>query len=175
VQAIPKVENTRYFEDLINSALSPDPAGRPTAVALREALFGKGAAGKPDSVRPPPSPSPSPSPTLPPPPPPPPTSGFVELAFEGKAVLKMGIDTVVGRALLKPISADAQFASDTQFRIHRSASKEWMVSPIDGAQNETIVDGAKLTAPTRLRHGMRLAIGNSAKGIEKLPLIVRMV
>jgi hypothetical protein len=85
----------------------------------------------------------------------------------------MGIDTTIGRELLKPISPDAQFASEAQFRIHRSPSKEWMVSPVPGAQNETLVDGVKLTAPTRLRAGMRIAIGNSAKGIEKLPLIVK--
>jgi hypothetical protein len=49
-----------------------------------------------------------------------------------------------------------------------------MVSPVAGAQNETLVDGARLSQPTRLRPGMRLAIGNSAKGIEKLPLVVQL-
>jgi hypothetical protein len=49
-----------------------------------------------------------------------------------------------------------------------------MVSPVAGTPNETIVDGARLSVPTPLRAGMRLAIGNSAKAIEKLPLVVRL-
>jgi serine/threonine protein kinase len=178
-QAVPKVENTAYLEELVNRALSPDAADRPTAAELRDALFGKGKAG--EASRPAPAPSPA-VPAAPPPAADKPTAprpssslpaDVVELTFEGRPALRMGIDTTIGRELLKPISPDAQFASEAQFRIHRSPSKEWMVSPVPGAHNETLVDGVKLTAPTRLRAGMRIAIGNSAKGIEKLPLIVK--
>ena len=178
VQAVPKVANTPYLEELVNRALAPDAAERPTAAELRFALFGHGKAG--EAARPVPVPAPTPAiPIAPAPaePPVPATSAGagadgVEFTFEGRPVLKMRIDTTVGRELLKPISPDAQFASESQFRIHRSPSKEWMVSPVAGAQNETLIDGARLAAPTRLRPGMRLGIGNSAKGIEKLQLIV---
>jgi serine/threonine protein kinase len=177
-QAVPKVENTPFLEELVNRALAPDAASRPTALELRDALFGRGKAG--ETPRPVSSPSPEVPSAEPPGPPRRPASArsggggadVVELAFEGRPVLRMGIDTTVGRELLKPISPDAQFASDTQFRIHRSPSREWMVSPVAGARNETLIDGAKLLAPTRLRPGMRIAIGNEAKGIEKLPLVV---
>ena len=93
---------------------------------------------------------------------------------DGKVGLRIGIDTVVGRAMLKPLSADAQFFDEKQFRIYRAGSGEWMVEPLPGTPNETLLDGHKLVAMTALRNGMRLAVGNSAKGIEKLPLTVRL-
>ncbi len=93
---------------------------------------------------------------------------------EGKVGLKIGIDTVVGRAMLKPLSADAQFFDEKQFRIYRASSGEWMIAPLPGTPNETMIDGHAVLAMTALRNGMRLAIGNSAKGIEKLPLTVRL-
>lgn len=178
---VQKVLNAAFLEDLLNRALNPNPARRPTADELRDALFGRGEAGRdpkpldgkkeaatgtkgddakidkkvgeltPKDVR------------------------SVQLKFDGRTVLTMQIDTMIGKQLLKPISPDAQFASDAQFRIHRSASKEWVVTPVAGVQNETLVNGACLEAPIALRNGMRIAIGNSAKGIEKLPLIVQLV
>ena len=176
-QAVPKIENTAFFEGLINRSLDPNPAKRPTATELRDALFGRGEAGE--------KAAPTRAPIAPPAPVAPPravpasapqdgASGAIELLFEGRLVLKIGIDTTVGRELLKPISADAQFASDAQFRVHRSPAKEWMVSPVPRTQNETLVDGVRLSGPTPLRPGMRIGIGNSAKGIEKLSLVVRM-
>ena len=185
-QPVPKVENSAFLEDLINRALDPNPTKRPTADDLRSALFGKGKAGESKPVPVPPTvptaPTPKPTPPAPrpvtPPPQPtpdaPPAFTTVELLLDGRPAMTMRIDTTVGRAMLKPISPDAQFAGDSQFRIHRSASREWMVSPVAGTPNETIVDGVRLSAPTPLRAGMRLAIGNSAKGIEKLPLVVRL-
>lgn len=184
-QPIPKVSNTAYLESLVNRALDPDPAKRPTAEELRQALFGRGKAGETPAPAPaPPRPtpitipvSPKSAPVSPPPAPARPSAGAetVELLFDGRPVLKMRIDTVVGRQMLKPISPDAQFANETQFRIHRSPAREWVVSPIAGAGNETLVDGARLLTATPLRDGMRIAVGNSAKGIEKLPLVVRLV
>lgn len=168
-QAVPKVENAAFFEELIDLALDPNAAKRPTANELRDALLGRGKAGEratPPPKRPSDGATAAPVGTA---------SNAIELLFDGRPVLKIGIDTTVGRELLKPISPDAQFAGESQFRIHRSAAKEWMVSPVPGAQNETLVDGARLSVPTPLRQGMRLTIGNSAKGIEKLPLVVRMV
>jgi eukaryotic-like serine/threonine-protein kinase len=173
-QAVPKVRNTPFLEDLLNRALDPNPVKRPTAVQLRDALLGRGKAEE-EPLRPP---SPSATPSLPPrhsPPVPPARSTSVQLEFDGKTVISMQIDTMIGRALLKPISADAQFASESQFRIHRASSGVWMVSPVAGTQNATIVDGVGLMAPTPLCNGTRIAIGNSSKGIEKLPLTVRLV
>lgn len=184
-RAIDKVNNPSYFEDLINRALHPQAAKRPTADDLKNALLGMGPAGQaPTTPAPAPAPAPKPAPAPAPAPRPAPTpapapapeaaSGGVELLFEGKPVLKMRIETAVGRNMLKPVSPDAQFMESQQFKIHRVDGKAWAVSPIPGTPNETLVDGKKLTATTELRDGMRIAVGNSAKGIEKLPLVVRL-
>jgi hypothetical protein len=114
-----------------------------------------------------PAPTPAPKPAAAP-------AQVVELMHDGKVGLRIGIDTVVGRAMLKPLSADALFFDEKQFRIYRAGSGEWMVEPLPGTPNETLLDGHKLVAMTPLRHGMQLAVGNSAKGIEKLPLTVRL-
>jgi serine/threonine protein kinase len=202
-RGIEKVNNTAFFEQLVNQALNPSAKKRPTADDLKNALLGIGQSGEapakpapsasPTSSpapippsRPTPVPRPPPSPPTPVPRPPPvpktvpapvvavPPAAGVELLHAGKPVLKMGIETVVGRQLLKSISPDAQFMDTNQFRIHRVDGKAWAVSPSPGTPNETLLDGKKLTATTKLRDGMRISVGNSAKGIEKLPLIVRL-
>lgn len=183
-RGIDKVRNTAYFEDLINRALHPAAGKRPTAEDLKNALLGIGPAGEaPASPAPAPSPAPEPAPSPAPPPAPrpapapspaPAAAGGVELLFEGKPVLKMRIETAVGRDMLKPVSPDAQFMNSQQFRIHKIDGSAWAVSPVPGTPNETLLDGRKLTETTPLRDGMRIAVGNSAKGIEKLPLVVRL-
>jgi serine/threonine protein kinase len=155
---IDKVNNPAFLEALVNRALHPSASQRPTSSELKDALFGRGDASKtPDAPRPAAAPAQA-----------------VELIHDGKVGLRIGIDTVVGRAMLKPLSADAQFFDEKQFRIYRAGSGEWMVEPLPGTPNETLLDGHKLMAMTALRQGMRLAVGNSAKGIEKLPLTVRL-
>jgi serine/threonine protein kinase len=179
---IDKVDNPAFLEALVNRALHPSANQRPTASELKDALFGRGDAGKtPDAPRPSPAPAPSPTPAPTPRPPPAPATKpvaapaqVVELMHAGKVGLRIGIDTSVGRAMLKPLNADAQFFDEKQFRIYRAGSGEWMVEPLPGTPNETLLDGHKLLAITVLRDGMRLAVGNSAKGIEKLPLTVRL-
>ncbi len=187
-RGIDKVNNPTYLEDLVNRALHPQAAKRPTADDLKNALLGIGPAGQaPTTPTPSPAPAPAPKPAPAPAPAPRPApapapapapetaSGGVELLFEGKSVLKMRIETAVGRSMLKPVSPDAQFMESPQFKIHKLDGKAWAVSPVPGTPNETLLDGKKLTGPTELRDGMRIAVGNSAKGIEKLPLIVRLV
>lgn len=89
-------------------------------------------------------------------------------------MVKISIDTKIGRPMLKHVSPDSQFFSDPQFRLYRDTGKTWMIGPADGIQNQTLVDGKTLTAPVVLRNGMRIAVGNESKGIEKLPLIVKL-
>jgi serine/threonine protein kinase len=181
-RGIDKVNNPAYLEDLINKALAPKASQRPTADDIKNALLGLGPAGEASTTptpapapTPAPKPAPSPRPAPAPAPAPKPSPGGVELLFEGQPVLKMRIETAVGRNLLKPVSPDAQFMESEQFKIHRMDGAAWAVSPLPGTPNETLVDGKKLTATTVLRDGMRIAVGNSSKGIEKLPLIVRLV
>jgi serine/threonine protein kinase len=181
---VDKVENSAFLEALVNFALHPSASQRPTAAELKDALFGRGEAGKtPERPRPTPAPAPPPAPAAPRPSPVPVSpvpatkpagAQLVELMHDGKVGLRIGIDTVVGKPMLEPLSADAQFFDAKQFRIYRAGTGEWMVEPLPGTPNETMLDGHKLLTMTALRNGMRLAVGNSAKGIEKLPLTVRL-
>jgi eukaryotic-like serine/threonine-protein kinase len=157
---IDKVGDSARVEEVINRALHPISERRPTAEELKDALFGR-EESKPGPEVVPPRPSPL-------------TKGQVELLFEGKPALRLQIETMVGRQMLKPVSPDAQYFADAQYRIHRGPSGGWMVTPMPGTRNETLVDGRRLEAGMPLRAGMRIAVGNSAKGIEKLPLVVRM-
>ena len=88
--------------------------------------------------------------------------------------MNLTIDMAIGRPMLKHVSPDAQFLSDPQFKLSRTAGNAWTISPVSGVQNQTLVDGNALTAPMNLRNGMRIAVGNASKGIEKLPLIVKL-
>jgi hypothetical protein len=57
--------------------------------------------------------------------------------------------------------------------LERRAGDQWVVSPLPGTTNETLVNGQALTAPRALRQGDRIAVGREAKGIVKLPLTAR--
>jgi serine/threonine protein kinase len=180
---INKVGNPAYLETLINRAMSPNINDRPTSADIKNAFFGKGDAKDPPAPTNAPTPAPTPTPTLPAPPPPTPApttpkpepskpGSGLELSLDGKVVLKMNIDTVVGKIMLSSVHSDAQFLADAQFRLHRPGGNGWVISPMPGTPNETLLDGQKLDAPTPLRNGMRIGVGRAAKGVEKLPLVV---
>jgi hypothetical protein len=90
-----------------------------------------------------------------------------------RRVLAANIDTDVGRSLLKPYSEEAKYVSDPQFRLYRDSGR-WMVADVATAVNRTLVDGTALDAPRPLVNGMRIAVGNPAKGIEKMCLTVKL-
>lgn len=191
LQPIDKVRNGAYLEHLVNQALNPDPRQRPGAEELKNALFGRGEAGvetsvptpmprpEPAPVKPPPASEPAPVPKPAPPSQPrspaPTTAGAVELLFDGHSVMKISIDMAIGRPMLKHVSPDAQFFSDPQFKLSRGPGGVWKIDAVVNAQNQTLVDGKALTAPASLYNGMRISVGNAAKGIEKLPLVVRLI
>jgi serine/threonine protein kinase len=171
--AINKVDDPRALETLVNRALSPSATERPTSTELKNALFGRsGFSEEPgssaDAARPPvarPAPASGTGPS---------THSTVDLLLHKHVALRINIDTVVGRQMLKSLHDDAQFLADAQFRIHRTAGGGWAISPLPGTINETLLDGQKLDTTTALKEGMRIAVGNSAKHVEKLPLLVRM-
>jgi len=47
------------------------------------------------------------------------------------------------------------------------------VKPTGKTTNQTLVNGRALTGPHPLRAGDQIAVGNEAKKVAKLPLIVR--
>jgi hypothetical protein len=74
---------------------------------------------------------------------------------------------------MRQFGPDAEFWDNHQCVLERSAARQWIVSPVPGTTNETLLNGEALAAPRALRQGDVLAVGRQAKGIVKLPLSVR--
>jgi len=166
-------ELDRQLVDVIQRCLAFDPSRRPTSSDLHQVILGRGSA---KSAPPPPIPSEGAA-----------RSGGgssgAERAASGKSTrlvlsgsgvsIEFGVTTTVGRSLLERFGSDAQFASASQFAVAREA-EEWFVEPAAGTRNETLLNGAKVVARTMVKTGDRLAVGNSAKGVEKLQLRIEL-
>ena len=142
----------------LHRCLSPEPAVRPTAAQLRELLSGRGARAVPAGPR---------------------TTGepliadtIRLVAADGRA-LQIGVRTELGKALVRQLGPDGDFWDSQQCVLERHASKQWVVSPLPGTTNETLVNGQTLTGPRLLRDGDLIAVGRMAKGLLKLPLAAR--
>ena len=155
---------------ILHRSLSPDPAARPAAPEIRAALSGR--APKTVTV---PAPAGAPAGAaaraaavgakL--------TSSRIQLVAAGGQSLPVGIRTEIGKAVLRRFGADAEFWDDRQCTVERRPDGQWIVTPAPGTVNETLLNGAPLTAPRPLNDGDVLAAGRSAKGISKLPLTAR--
>jgi hypothetical protein len=88
--------------------------------------------------------------------------------------LHVGVRTALGKALLRRFGADAEFWDDRQCTVERRPDGQWMVVPAPATVNETLINGAPLTAARALHDGDVLAVGRSAKAISKLPLTARV-
>jgi serine/threonine protein kinase len=159
---------------LLHRCLSPDPAARPTAAELRAALSGRGARPANPDVRPaavPATASPtgaSPNPELI-------LSDRIELVGPDGRTLPIGVRTDLGKALLRSFGPDSSFWDDRQCVLERTPTRQWILSPVSGTTNETLVNGVAVTAPRPLRQGDKIAVGRQAKGITKMPLTVRVL
>ena len=91
---------------------------------------------------------------------------------DGKA-LQIGVRTELGKSLMRRFGPDAEFWDERQCVVERNAGRQWLVSPLPGTTNETLVNGEALTAPRALRQGDQIAVGRAARGIVKMPLTVR--
>jgi hypothetical protein len=100
-------------------------------------------------------------------------SNRIRLVTAGGDSLTVGIRTEIGKLLLRRFGADAEFWDDRQCTVERRPDGQWVVSPVPGTVNETLLNGALLTTPRPLSDGDVLAAGQSAKGISKLPLTAR--
>jgi hypothetical protein len=160
---------------VLHRCLSPDPAARPTAKELADVLSGRGAkptaAPAAATARTPAAPTkaahvaaPTGEPIV--------ADGIELVGADGKA-LQVGIRTELGKALMRQFGADAEFWDDRQCVLERQAGRQWLVSPVAGTVNETLVNGQAITAPRVLRQGDQIAVGRQARGIVKLPLRAR--
>ncbi|HYF57377.1 MAG TPA: protein kinase [Burkholderiaceae bacterium] len=175
---------------MLHRCLSPDPEARPSAAQLRAALSGRGdrpattATPAPASAvagRAPAAPAGAPRApergapraAAPRPGAQPLTSPGIELTAPGGASLRIGVRTELGKALLRRLGEDSAFWDERQCVIERRAGQPWVVTPIAGTTNETLVNGVAIDAPRVLQADDSLAVGRQAKGIVKLPLTVR--
>ena len=111
------------------------------------------------------------------PPPPPPVGGvqgrllLVDDASGEK--LAFGVETKVGKALLKQFGDDHIFYHSEQYILNKDSDGCWQVIPDGNAPNDTMYNGNKITETIRLEPADQLAVGREEKGIIKLPLTVQ--
>ena len=166
----------------LHRCLSPDPAARPTAAELRAILSGRGATAEPPkpAARPPVPGAPAgsaargpaasdgaraaASPIV--------SDGIELTAPDGRSV-RIGIRTELGKVLVRQFGPDGEFWDNRQCVLERNSGRQWLVSPVAGTTNETLINGQTINAPTLLRQGDLIAVGRQAKGVVKMPLTVR--
>ena len=170
---------------VLHRCLSPDPTARPTAPSIRAALSGRAPkkdiitaatapatapaavpsldAGKPHSQGRPRAAAGS---ML--------TSDKIRFVTSSGESLQIGIRTRIGKAVLRRFGADAEFWDDTQCTVERRPDGQWIVTPVPGTVNETLINGTPLTTPRPLSDGDVLSAGRGTKGVSKLPLTARV-
>jgi serine/threonine protein kinase len=168
---------------MLHRCLAPDPKARPTAPEIRAALSGRApkslvkpatAATRATTARveapatgaTKAKASPASGGVL--------RSDRIQLVAANGESLPIGIRTEMGKALLRRFGPDAEFWDVKQCTVERRPDGQWIITPAAGTVNETLVNGAPLTAPRVLSDGDVLAAGRSAKGISKLPLTARV-
>jgi hypothetical protein len=186
---MPPPANNAEVSAALYRCLSPDPAARPTAAALRDILSGRhaksesrpaastvAAAGRargtpPASTRATDAavastaaPRTKGAPLR--------STGIQLLAPDGRS-LQINVRTELGKALVRQFGADGEFWDSKQCVLERGSGSQWIVSPVAGTTNETLVNGKKLTAPHALRDGDLIAVGREEKGVIKMPLTAR--
>jgi eukaryotic-like serine/threonine-protein kinase len=162
----------------LHRCLSPDPAARPTAAALRDVLSGRGATSAPKAASPGSAPVSRSTGAA---------ASAVPARAQGEALVSAGIEllgpdgrslqinvrTELGKVLVRQFGPEAEFWDSRQCVLERVAGRQWVVAPVAGSTNETLVNGKTLTAPHALRQGDSIAVGRQEKGVSKLPLTVR--
>jgi serine/threonine protein kinase len=169
VGLMPSPASNFEISTLLHRCLSPSPTARPTAAELRASLSGRGA--RTSAVEGPAAVT---------------TSGSaarrdaeliisdrIELVGPEGGSLQIGVRTEIGKPLIRQFGPDSEFWDDRQCVLERNSGRQWVLSPVAGTPNETLVNGAALTTPHVLRQGDRIAVGRQAKGIAKLPLTAR--
>jgi eukaryotic-like serine/threonine-protein kinase len=169
----------------LHRCLSPDASVRPSAAALRDILSGRGA--KSELPRPATRPAvatataaraavapavggarvPTRSQRAPL------VSEGIELLGPDGRGLQIGVRTELGKALVRQFGPEAEFWDDRQCVLERGVGRQWIVAPVAGTTNETLLNGKTLTEPAALRNGDRIAVGRQEKGLIKMPLMAR--
>jgi serine/threonine protein kinase len=184
---LPAPASNAEVSAILHRCLAPDPAERPTAAALLSALNGRdvaasarvGATAVPTTPASPAPPRPIPPTGRPPARAPakpmgkPLTAEVLSLQAPDGRTLKVRVRTELGKPLMRQFGAEAAYWDEAQCSVERAASGQWTVKPLGKTANATLLNGRALTGPQGLSEGDSLAVGNAAKALIKLPLIVR--
>lgn len=174
-EPIERIPDQKLLETILNACLNPDPSLRPSANQLCEALIGKKFPWHDDGLDIPSTSETTPLMTSEPAPIATKATGLkVGIFFNEHKIYSIGTDTELGKQQFKNLHEDAKFFSNPQFRLLK-IGHVWQIGHCETATNETIVNGLKLTVPLSINNGMVIAVGNSSKGIEKLPLTLRLI
>jgi len=151
---------------ILHRCLSPDRAARPTAAVLRDTLNGRDSKAEAPKKRTDPADAPrTPGALI--------IADAIELRAPDGRSLRLGVRTELGKMLARQLGTDGEFWDDRQCVVERDASSRWVVSPVAGTTNETLLNGKTLTAPRALHQGDSIAVGREEKGLVKLPLTAR--
>lgn len=159
-QEVEKV-NTDALEAVLNACLEHDPAKRPTAVEVFDALVGR----TPASIAPLPS-RPKPPPVK--------TAEKIEIRFGGKHVTTVGVDGEFGSKHFRQHHDEAKYLDNPQFKLFKRDGG-WWIDHIKTARWETLVNGRRLEKAEPVCDGMRVEVGDSAKEIALFPLELKVL
>jgi len=167
--ALPSPALNAVVSAALHRCLSPNPADRPTAGELRDILSGRGASVAPPkkattaaAERTPARPHGQPL-----------ASDTIELLGNGGRSLQISVRTELGKAIVRQFGPEGEFWDNRQCILERGAGRQWIVSPVPGTVNETLLNGKTLTAPRALLQNDVIAVGRQEKGVLKLPLTAR--
>ena len=80
-------------------------------------------------------------------------SDGIELVGTDGRTLRIGVRTELGKAVVRQFGPDGEFWDDRQCVLERGAGRQWIVSPIAGTVNETLINGLTLTRSSCARAG----------------------
>jgi serine/threonine protein kinase len=149
----------------LHRCLSPDPGDRPTATELRAVLAGMTPAQPKTRTARSALPASGTRKPL--------ASNALELHHAPGRSLQIRVRTELTRSLMEQLGPEAHFWDLRQCVIDRNSQDQWVLAPIDNTVNETLLNGHAITGPILLREGDTIAVGRSARGIVKMPVVVR--
>jgi len=100
-------------------------------------------------------------------------SDAIQLQASDGASMQISVRTELGKAVVQRFGPDGAFWDNRQCVLERGAGRQWIVSPVPGTVNETLLNGRTLVEPRVLFQGDVIAVGRQEKGLLKLPLTAR--
>ena len=165
--AMPHPASNAEVSSALYRCLSPNADARPTSAELHAVLSGRGLSVPVARSTAPPKVGTATATRDPI------VSEAIELVAADGRSLRIGVRTELGKLLMRRLGPEGEYWDNSQCVIERTARNEWIIAPVAGAANETLINGETLTVTRKLRQGDSIAVGRQSKGIVKMPLAVR--